>query len=351
MLKMRVRNKTIVLTKKCLVVLLALVLFFGLVLPFGISSCVYYVNYRSYETKAPWNRTISEFPGLCVEKCSFMSNNGNRLAGYRYYRKDMKPKAVVIISHGLGISGQRIYMDTASYLTKHGYMVFAFDCTGVDESKGKSINGTQQGVIDLDHAIKYVEKDKMMSGYPLVLFGHSWGGYCVGAELNAHPKVKAVVAISGFDNSELYMREGLKRIHLGALGYYLPPYVTLEERIKFGKLSTYTASGGFAKTKARVMIIQSRDDSFVSPNAGYYYYYSKFKNNSRFVFKFYKNRGHMLIFYTAAARAYDAKYFREDYEGLTAYGKTHKFDSSKGFELDKAFYSGILAFLDSSCSK
>lgn len=111
-----------------------------------------------------------------------MSNNGNGLAGYRYYRKGLKPKGLVVISQGLGVGGQQIYMDTASYLTKHGYMVFAFDVTGVDESEGKSINGTQQGVIDLDHDIKYIEKDKTMSRYPLVLFGHSWGGYCVGAE-------------------------------------------------------------------------------------------------------------------------------------------------------------------------
>lgn len=347
---MKIRNKTIVITKRWLVVLLVLVIAFGLVIPYGIDSCVYYVNYRSYDTKAPWNRTIGEFPGLRVEKCSFMSNNGNRLAGYRYYRKGLKPKGIVVISQGLGVGGQRIYMDTASYLTKHGYMVFAFDSTGVDESEGKSINGTQQGVIDLDHAIKYIEKDKTMSRYPLVLFGHSWGGYCVGAELNADPDVKAVVAISGFDNTELYMREGLKKVHLGGLGYYLPPYVTLKERIKFGKLASLSASDGFAKTKAPVMIIQSRDDSFVSPNAGYYYYYSKFKNNRRFVFKLYKNRGHMLIFYTAAARAYDAKYIKKDFGGLTAYGETHKFDKSRGFQLDEKFYSGIIDFLDSSCS-
>lgn len=57
-------------------------------------------------------------------------------------------------------------------------MVFAYDATGNAESGGTSCISIEQGVIDLSEAINYVEKDKIMGQYPIVLFGHSWGSLC-----------------------------------------------------------------------------------------------------------------------------------------------------------------------------
>ena len=41
------------------------------------------------------------------------------------------PKGVVVIAHGLGGGGQNTYMDLADYFTSNGYLVFAYDVTGM----------------------------------------------------------------------------------------------------------------------------------------------------------------------------------------------------------------------------
>lgn len=322
-----------------------------MVLPFGIVEYVYHYNYQRVSTIQPWDRSISEFPGLRAEKYRFRSDGGQKLAGYRYYRKGQKVKAVVILAHGLGIGGQRAYMDTASCLTRHGFMVFGFDCTGVDGSEGDSMGGTQQGVMDLDHAIDFVEQNKTMKKYPLLLFGHSWGAYCAGAVLHYHPEVKAVAAVSGFDNPMAYMRGTLQGKHLGLLSSYFMPAVKLKEWRDDGGVKAYSASEGFAAADADIMIIHSSDDPNVSLSAGFDIYKSKFKNSSRFRFKLYKDRGHLFIFYTAAARAYDEKRISKSSGEFTGYGKSHSFDRGRGFVLDKKFYNNIIDFYDDALAR
>ena len=83
---------------------------------------------------------------------------------------------------------------------------FAYDATGNDQSEGQSNIGMEQGVIDLSAAIDYVEQDRELGRYPIALYGHSWGAYCVGAVLVDHSEVKAVVAVSGFNSSAEWMR-------------------------------------------------------------------------------------------------------------------------------------------------
>jgi len=336
--------------KKRLKILLVLIVIVVAALPFGIVKYIYHNNYMRVETIRPWDRSISEFRGLKAEKYSFGSDDGQKLAGYRYYRKGLKPKAVVILAHGLGIGGQRAYMDTASCLTQHGFMVFGFDCTGVDGSEGDSMVGTQQGVKDLSHAIDFVEQNKTMKKYPIVLFGHSWGAYCAGAVLHYHPEVKAVAAVSGFDTPMDYMRGILQKDHLGLLSWYFVPAVKFEEWRDSKGAKEYSASEGFAGTRADIMIVHSSDDQNVSLSSGFDIYYSKFKNNSRFRFKLYKDRGHLLIFYTDAARAYDEKYISGSNGALTKYGKSHSFDRRRGFATDKKFYSGIIDFYNDALS-
>ncbi len=50
-----------------------------------------------------------------------------------------------------------VFMAAANYFTSHGYLVFAYDATGNDDSEGESVIGMEQGIIDLSYAISYVE--------------------------------------------------------------------------------------------------------------------------------------------------------------------------------------------------
>lgn len=68
---------------------------------------------------------------------------------------------IIIMAHGFGGGGHNSYMDCADYFVNHGYLVFAYDATGNDESGGEGVGGLPQGVIDLDYAITFVEdRDK-----------------------------------------------------------------------------------------------------------------------------------------------------------------------------------------------
>lgn len=159
-----------------------------------------------YQSVEPQIRRVSEFPGLVCEKGSFYSNQGQRISCYTYRKAGIRPAGVVIVAHGLGVGGQCVYMAAADYFTSHGYLVFAYDATGNDDSEGESVIGMEQGIIDLSYAISYVEQDPELGQYPIVLYGHSWGAYCVGAVLIDHPEVRAAVAVAGFNRSADWFR-------------------------------------------------------------------------------------------------------------------------------------------------
>ena len=56
-------------------------------------------------------------------------------------------------------------MDVADYLSSNGYLVFAYDATGNDESEGDAVNGLPQGIIDLDYAIRFIKESNEFNKY------------------------------------------------------------------------------------------------------------------------------------------------------------------------------------------
>lgn len=306
-------------------------------------------------------RTVDEFPGLSVERCTFTSNNGQKLAGYRYSKSDTTPKGVVVMAHGFGPGGQCVYMDVADYFTSNGYLVFAFDATGVDNSEGDSMVGLQQGVIDLGHAIDYVEQDSVLGNYPVVLWGHSWGAYCVSSVLADHPEVKAVAAVSGFNKPSDTISYSM-HAEEGDRASLITTFLGLMEKQRFGKYAGYTGLKGFASTDAGVMIVQSADDVYVPVSLGYDLYYAQYRNDRRFVFKLYQDRQHLYVYHTDAARqyatAYDAvkaAYFtaqgvaRPTVAESAEYAISHPFDKAAGYADDLELMDQIRDFYDQYC--
>lgn len=295
------------------------------------------------ETPSYRRRTIDEFDGLLREGLPFASDQGQLVAGYKYWKEGRAPKGTVIICPGLGLGGHCCYMDVADYFTTHDYLVFAYDSTGTDESDGDSIVGMQQGIIDLSFAIDRIERDPEMGSLPIMLFGHSWGAFCADAVLSLHPEVRAVVSIAGFNDTY-----GWFESVLGGEEVTLLDEVTPTERSRFGDYARLTALDGLASTSAQVMVIQSKDDRNVQESVGYDLFFDRFGDDDRFAFRLYENRGHLFIFYTQKAREYDCMFFCEDDDQLTEYGRGHVFDKSVGYELDQDFFADILAFYDSS---
>lgn len=248
---------------------------------------------RRFEIDEAKYNVIGSFDGLKVEECKFSSDEGQKLAGYKYYKdSDSEAKGVIVISHGMGCGGQNAFMNLADYFTSAGYKVFAYDATGNGKSEGDGIGGLPQGVADLDYAIQFVKKQPDYQKLPIMLFGHSWGAYSVCAVLNFHSDIEAVIAVAGFNqSSDLLEQQGEK--YTGPAVNFLLPYVKCYERLLFGKYAKATAMDGFKKTDARIMIIHSSDDETVPIKYGYDEYYSEYKDSDRFVFELFNEKGHM----------------------------------------------------------
>ena len=245
----------------------------------------------SYE---PMMLRVEDFDGLICTEYTFPSDKGQNLAGYLYSIGDDQ-RGIVVIAHGFGGGGHNSYMDVANYFAGKGYYVFAYDATGCDKSEGDGVGGVPQGVIDLDHAISFIEENNDIPDLPIVLFGHSWGGYCVSSVLTYHPEVKAVIECSGFNRSSDMFESGGKS-QAGDVIYTMTPFIRVYERFKYGKYAANTAMDGFEATDASIMIVHSADDDVIGIEYGLDKYYEKYKNDPRFTFLRFEDRGHNEIF-------------------------------------------------------
>ncbi|MGI5066425.1 alpha/beta hydrolase family protein [Treponema putidum] len=343
--------------KRKLILLIAVVMFVLFILPMGIAYFIYRDTFGlRYTTTSYMRRNIEEFEGLKLKKYFFTSNKGQKLTAYKYYKEDSGYKGLIIIAHGFGGGGHNSYMDIADYLAGSGYLVFSYDATGNDESEGREVGGLPQGIIDLDYAIRFVKENKEFTNLPIMLFGHSWGGYSVGSVLNLHKDIAAVVTVSGFNSSLGMIRENGGRF-IGKWINFFMPYFSLIEKIKFGKYADYSCMEGFENSDAKIMVIHSSDDDSVSFENNYKRFYKKFGNNSRFTFIEYDNRGHNYLYYTDTARAYGKK-LSEDFTSFkkslqveitpeirAEYLKKH-LNKKQFFEIDKGLMEKIVSFYD-----
>ena len=332
-----------------------LLLMIFLVVPFSAGAIIYNsVFNQRFETAELVKLYLDDFEGLKADRHEFTSNEGNKLVGYRYYM-DGVAQGVVVIAHGFGGGGHNTYMDVAYYFARHGYDVFAYDATANDESEGKGLTGMPQGVADLSYAIDYLQQIDELKDLPVMLWGHSWGGYCVGAVLNYHPEVKAVASIAGFNQSgDLILAQGREMV--GGFADFTMPYVKSIERSKCGKYAAATALDGFKNSACGVLIAHSSDDTTVPIQYGYDVYYKRYANDTRFEFIRYEDKGHSNILYSDLYLNY-LRDFNEEFhkafqdrtpsaEERSAYIREHLDRNIFCNGLDTELFDRILKFYD-----
>ncbi len=300
-----------------------------------ISVMIYNENFdKRFESYEPLMLNVEDFDGLQRTQYEFASDKGQMLTGYMYSSGE-EQHGIIVMAHGLGGGGHNSYMDCANYFANNGYYVFAYDATGNDESEGEGVGGFPQGVIDLDYAISFVEESGNFPSLPIVLFGHSWGGYSACSVLTYHPEVKAVISCSGCNSSEgIFEAQGKKVAGDGI--YLFMPFVKLYESIKYGSYASNTAMDGFDFSETAVMIIHSVDDNTVPIEYGYDIYYEKYKDDPRFRFIRFEDRGHDHIYK-------DLTYINEFNADFDKWLKTLDYDynmeeNKKRFSEDKTTY-------------
>lgn len=323
-----------------------------------ICMSIYNDNFdKRFTTYEPMAWSIEDFDGLLRDKYTFESDKGQLLTGYKYFREGVEPKGLVVIAHGFGGGGHRSYMSIADYFASNGYWVFAYDATGNDESEGDAVGGLPQGIIDLDYALRFVKSNPDFAELPIVLWGHSWGGYSVGSVLKLHPDVKAAVVVAGF-NESLDMLEAEGRNIVGNIITLALPIFEKYEKKTFGDYASMSILDSLEATEVPVLFVHSEDDEMIPIEISFDRYYEQYAENDRFTFIRYEDRGHNYVFCSDARKAYAEEYnaaanaYVESVGELTeemraAYYKEH-LDKHKAYELDSELMAKMLELYNSS---
>ena len=243
--------------KKVIIILCILIVL--IVAAIGVLSVmIYNDNFnKRFESYEPLMLYVDDFDGLQRTQYKFPSDKGQMLTGYMYSSGD-EQHGIVVMAHGFGGGGHNSYMDCANYFAENGYYVFAYDATGNDESEGEAVGGLPQGVIDLDHAISFVEESGNFPNLPIVLFGHSWGGYAVTAVLNFKHSIAGVVSVSGYNSASEMTRENSKNLlNKAAPLTYLPSEVF--QAAAFGRYSSLSAVNGINRARNTAVYIMHGD--------------------------------------------------------------------------------------------
>ena len=293
------------------IVLISLFIFF-FVIPLIVAKKINDSIFKKRsEPKEELKLSVDDFPNLKAEKITFNSSNDDLLQGYLYSSDTITPKGVVIYAHGFGCGGTSHTMMFADFFVSQDYYYFTYDATANGMSEGTNQKGLVTGVLDLDKAISCVEKNEELKDYPIMLLGHSWGGYSVGAVLNMHPEIKAICSISGFNNPNSQMIYSAKKKAGSFLINISSPYMKLYEKMIFHSNYNLNVIDGVNNSNCNCLFIHSEDDDVVGISLGYNKYLKEFKDNKRVSFKHYDDRGHGYIFLNDEARTMATAYSKE----------------------------------------
>lgn len=267
-----------------------IVIIVAVILIFGLAQLEIYMAYqfvfgrRFLTTDDLGIMTYEDFTDLSVTEDFFLSNNDQVLRGGFFSNKKFSEyKGIVVLSHGFGSGGYAWYLPQVSYLADHGYLVYTFDKTGADSSDGVDVRGLPQGIIDLQYALNHIKTMPQAEGLPLLLYGHSWGGYSSLSILQDEKDVTAVASLSGFNTSQdMIIFQGKQMF--GDYIEYLSPFLKICDKIRFGKYADYSSLKGLSETKAKVILFHSDDDSTIPIDNSFNLYKDKLSSRENITF-------------------------------------------------------------------
>lgn len=221
---------------------------------------LYQENFPRYDRpKYSGYLQFSDVPDYPYSPVHFFSGK-NSLAGYVF--GEGNTQGLVVIAPGRGGGGEK-YLAETLYFVDHGWRVFSFDYTGSFASEGENMVGLPQSRVDLEAALAYIQNDASLKDLPVVLWGHSWGGYAVTSVLQDHSGIAAVVSAASYNSPHGLMDEYV-RSEAGALGYGLYPFEWAYQTLRFGRSASRTAVDGINHSRTPVMIIHDRADEAIA---------------------------------------------------------------------------------------
>lgn len=347
---------------------IALISFVSFILIFSIVSMIVtkiiydgqFPRYDKPEPQFAGYLRYSDVKGEYDRKVVEFESGKNTLKGYIYGEEN--GKGLVVIAHGLG-GGAESYLAETLYFVDNGWRVFSFDFTGSHESEGESTVGLPQSLIDLDAALTYIESDDTLNDLPVMLYGHSWGGYAVTSVLNYNHDITAAASISGF-NSPIELLIEQAESMMGFFAYVEYPYEWAYQTMLFGSTAWTTAVDGINHTDASVMIIHGNADELIAYDGAGIISHRDEITNPNVVYKTCSaenENGHNDLFVSDAASKYikekntEYKELYDRYDGnipddvrAEYYEGVDKFRTS---ELDADFMDEINRFFEDSLNR
>lgn len=319
-------------------------------LKIGFSFMFHRVNVPKYSMYFKYEEIKDRYKRKSVH---FMSGK-NKLRGDIYGLNNKK--GLVVISHGHSRGAER-YLSETMYFVDNGYMVFAFDGTGCHRSEGKNQVGISKPVLDLDCALTYIEKQPEFQNLPILLYGHSQGGYAVTSVLNYDHNIAAVVSVAGFNKPVRMILEWGKNNILGKFMYLEVPYAYIYQKVLFGKNAFLSAVNGINKSSVPVLIVHGTGDTVIGYNTASIISYKKYIKNANVEYitrdKNGQN-GHSNLVKSLKANKYTSKTVKEYRKIMEKYDKKvpkkieksfyKSIDKYKSNELDESFMEEVLDF-------
>ncbi len=238
----------------------------SLILLFSAGSMIFVITtYQSYfprydKPNHSGYLQYSDIRDAYSRKAVSFQSGSNTLKGHIY--GEGNDKGLVVIAPGRATSAEE-YLAEALFFVDNGWRVFSFDYTGSFESQGKSSRGLPQARIDLLAALAYIQSDNSLKDLPIMLYGHSWGGYAVTAALNDVNYISAVASLSGF-NSPMGLFDEQSHRMIGVLAFVEYPFEWAYQTLRFGSDASVTAVDGINRTNTPVMIIHGTADEAVA---------------------------------------------------------------------------------------
>ncbi len=267
-------------------VLLILIIFY---LSYKIRSGVFKRRYDDDHTLHYF--TADDFENLVAVPYSFRSKKNQELKGYLYHSSKYQDfKALLIFSHGLG-AGHLQYTTEINYFAQNGYLVLGFDYTGCNLSEGKCLGGFSQAIIDLDYAVKAVEKDEKLKGYKKVIYGHSMGAFAANNITRFSHDIIGIVSMSSFNKTYALLADEICA-RIGKKGKIFLPGMKLVEKAKFKKVASFTSLDSFKKSTIPTLIVHGVKDQVVAYEKSFAVYQKELKDKENFRFLSVENRYH-----------------------------------------------------------
>lgn len=276
------------------------------VIAFIMLAIVHATVFRRYDFEQPTAMLRQEdVDSNYPRELATFEAKGISLTAYIYGAKNTD--GLIVVSAGQGNASEDL-LPQIMYFVDMGFQVFTYDYTGSYRSDGKNTVGHIQSVIDLDHALAFIENEPRFDGLPVCLFGHSLGAYASLAVLQYNHPVHAVVAASSFNTPYEQMDYSIKK-YTGPIGYMVKPHLWLYMNARFGKNAYLSAIDGINSSNIPILIYQGKNDSYYGDISTILAHREEIKNENCILIE---TEGHYDYFFSDEAMQYriavNAKY-------------------------------------------